>query len=214
MKVCSLAAACIAVTFSIGAVAEHADAAIVFTFHMTVSNAGAGYQVGDAASYTFTLQPLVAPGSQSTFAGKTTTRWNSGQVWSTVSGTGVSGAWEVPSLPNDGLEMRSDSNLYMWIYDRADAVLNSGTGSYLEVDATFGVAGNQLSWDSSVLDANAYFSGRVGTYQASAGAVAYAYTSSDNAVFTVNSLEISNIPAPGAVALIGLAGLTARRRRG
>lgn len=208
----SPAAMLLAIPCLVGMVAEHADASVAFTFHMTVSGAGAGYQLGDSVSYTFILQSTVAPGTQSTFAGTTETSWSSGQIWDAIEGTGLSGAWGVPASPSESLEVRSNGNLSINVYDRTDAFVYGAGSSYLEIFARFDVPGNALSWDPSLLDANAYFAGRVGNYAPSTSDC-YAYTAIDSANLTVNTLEISIVPAPGAVALIGLGGLTARRRR-
>ncbi len=172
------------------------------------------------------------PTNQNYITGKSgTTIYNSFYVFdlSSFSGNAVSATLTLPQ-PASGFQ-GTDAVLTMWSYEGSIASLIAGTGGVAAhndlMDGTnlgsllIGVGTNGFN---VVLNFNAaglaYLTSKFGGQVAIGAALSYDPNQATHRSFgftsstQVTSLNIdTEIPAPGALALLGLAGVTARRRR-
>jgi hypothetical protein len=226
--------------------AATAAAQVSFTIDATVNAAtngnnnpaGFGYTAGQAVSFTWVLNNFAPTAPTGTVTAGTSASSNfewadehvtDTQLWSSFSGTGLSGTWHRAvsdiNAPADHLVAFS-TNGHLYLIANTDILNDSGLTvngvgfRYLEIEANF--TGLNFGAISGPLpDPTAYFSAFAGTYAASFTASGLMNNSSvfNFTNFTVNTLTITAVPEPSTwlsltVGGIFLAAAGYRRRRG
>lgn len=199
----------------LGFMSSAARAAVVLEIQMTHLRDGVGYSTGDEVTYSFILDPGASSGAVSSFAGKTSMTWTNGMVFDSVGGSGLAGSFAYDStVSDDYFSVRSDNLFSLWVWSRKDALMNGFVADGIEISAYFGTPGNSLTFDPSETNATAYFSSRVGTYQASSQSGVDLYISGGSTYgLQVNSLTVSTVPEPSAALFGCLGALYLLRRR-
>lgn len=226
---------------------------VAFTVNGTVTdpNPALGYGSGSALSFTWVLDPDAA--RQARFSGPNcsgcagTLAWfqdffsTTPQLWESITGSGLSGAWQPPADRDDGwvaIGVGDFPQPYPGYFGMlANAQIGFPTGllangrpvSALQMTATFlgldavGTLGGGTVFSDPPPDPTALFLGLVGTYQrdplfSDNGAIWAQGPDGGQLLFRVDSLTISAVPEPGTTALwlaggVGLLLLSLRRQR-
>ena len=234
----TLAGAVLAATFIL-LPAPAAAQQVSFTIHGEMINNGQGYTQGTPVSFTWVLDAAAPPlarisepgvGCCSGYIGWTQDLFSSSpQLWSSISGTGLSGAWLPPTDQDSGslgltlgdfplpYSARMDLAASSQLGSPSGLLVNGHTVWAVQVQASFigldalGAYGSGAFFNvpvSSLPDATAMFLGLAGTYPADTGFTTFgsiwgnAPTGPSQARFRVDQLTISTaVPEPGTTAL-------------
>ncbi len=205
---------------------------INFSLTATANATGYGYTQGGVYTFVFTTgNSFTGTGTNVFIAGSN--QWSQETVsddrmWSTVGGTGLTGAFSDPQAPSSqtpysyittftdsgnnslGLFAGNDSNVDIGLMALDGATLLS----YVATSIT--VSGASFSYTSGYTDPNDYFANYIGGY-AVIGAIELKPMTGSNIAFTVSNISISAVPEPGTYAAIaGISTLcfaVSRRRR-
>ena len=202
--------------------AASANAAVVATDDNAVWTTGFAALYTNETFYVDTLNNATMSGSSVTgghgWGQYTVTSTN---VTSALSITGTGAGTNIVSTP---LAVGNDNYInFNFANSSGPAGGLYGIGIYFTIDinpsdppaplvtATFAGSGNSNTWDTFVVDPGVNF---IGFYSSnSARIVNLSLQFGSDVVITVQALELGLVPAPGAVALLGAAGLVGSRRR-
>ena len=186
-----------------------AKAAIVFTVNGTVSTAGLGWNLNDPVSFTWILagnSPFSNDGSP-TYAEWRQDSTSQPQMFSSVTGTGMTGTYTTPSLtPNSPwsfLDIYSYQNIFVFAGTDSEPLGLFSPNAAPVLYVSTGVTGPfSFFIPSPVPSPDPYFSNYYGTYSvtnvsdnfvyASSGIMEYTATS-----FTIGSYTPAAVPEPG-----------------
>ncbi|MBN1403722.1 MAG: PEP-CTERM sorting domain-containing protein [Opitutales bacterium] len=215
----AIAATCAALVLASTASANN----VTLTFTGTSDTTNFGYTIGQNVSFSIVLNDAVMTtgsfdDSVATFKDENT--YNDADIYSSISGTGLTGVWERPS------QFASDP--YSRLLYNSSGVLEVYAGTGKDYGIGLSASGTELStvrfyvtltgFAPTDLDSTAnpctFLSSYVGTYDVSDSHYAY-FDNYDN-LFTISQVQISAVPEPSqaaAFAGLGVLALAAWRRR-
>lgn len=200
-------------------------AQVTFTIHATVSFGSAGYSAHAPVDFSFVLNDFApATPAGEVVASPADANWEENTtsdpfLWSSVSGSGLSGAWQRPatdaSSPASSIQLLSeDSGTSLSLVAGTDSSPGNDTGliangsgvSLLSFSATFNDLDFAIPGSTPLPDPTVYFSAYVGDYavnHSNGGQLTLA--NSGLVLFDVTGLTISAasaVPEPATVALL------------
>ncbi|MBW8782268.1 MAG: PEP-CTERM sorting domain-containing protein [Verrucomicrobia bacterium] len=210
-------------------VASSIQAAVVFTVSGTARSSLYGYTAGQSVVFTFTTNDGYA-GQHSLFE-TDTSQWDfegtgTGQLWASISGTGLTGQFIPASDTGSEVEVVYESDPGNKDGIGLFAVSDSGLGLFSPSGDALSLIGLSIFEDrtlgnhpASYVDITSYFSGYVGDIPFSSSALGLSVAGfSEGMYFDVTQMNISTsaIPEPSTyAALVGavVLGVTFYRRR-
>jgi hypothetical protein len=193
-----------------------AFAAIVFTFETTNHAAALGYTVGQSATFVVTIE------GDASSMGPDGRYW-SGSIYSTISGTGLSGAFS-SSFDNADLSIISPGDMSGQVGNISEGLGLSANGTplfYLNFLFTLPEDFHAYSPSEGPISPQEYFSQELGSYVSPiTDPMGNSFKLFDDGIdyagFTIDRLTISSVPEPSTYALYVAAivlGLAIFRRR-
>lgn len=198
------------------AASAFANASISFTVYGTANDTILGYNAGDLVEFTFLIHNY-SPNAPAGYIDADGYNWTESistdpVLYSSVVGTGLSGIWNQPTVPDSDLVVGGD--FFALVAGKVSGsnglTVNGYALDMLRIDAFYAI--NLIKGDS-LPDPTQYLSGYVGHYNATGTDAFNLIASGQTATFTATSLTI--VPEPSQMVLTCLAGgiLLARRRR-
>ena len=204
---------------------------VTITINATPEANALGYVTGQNYNFTFALNTDPNTGNGSFYPGTASAGANytwrqeftiDPQIWTSVSGDGLSGTWVQPSAGDPSINNAVPDSYLITSASSASLMLIAGADGFGAYNVGLTAAGNLVSWiqfsgdftglnfanlTDTLPNPNTYLAGYAGPYTTTPGAASgYIVSAGGNAYFIINSLSLDVAPAPEPSTLAMFAG--------